>query len=487
MENKHSDIVPYNLIKAHLSFSFVVILIVMLAGLSYSLQFIDLYPFKGVALLSPGRLRMVHTQAVAYGWLANAFFGIVLYMIPKLTNKPLLSQKLGWFCFYAYNTLILLTVGLILAGFGQAQEWGETPKILDPFISIVVVLFVVNVVTSIWRGRKEPYYVTVWYVLAALIWTPFVYVMGNFLPEYVFAGSGGATISSMYIHDLVGLFVTPIGTGMIYYLMPVLMRKPLFSHSLSLIGFWGLAFFYPMNSAHHYLYSPIPMWAQYASIIASVGVHVVVYTVVFNVIATMATDWKKVTENVSLQFFLVGALSYLVTCIQCAMQVTLTFQEIIHFTDWVVGHSHLVLFGTFSFWAFAWIYYLFPRLLNTPIYSKGLTSWHFWLSFVGIVVMDIDLLAAGVVQGFMWKSMAPFIDTVIASKGFWWVRSLSGVAILAGTVCFVINMLMTWKESRMNKNGMTIVKDSLGNDVIIKAPEKETVKVNDSEPEGSPA
>lgn len=183
---------------------------------------------------------MVHTQAVAYGWLANAFFAIVLYMIPKLTNKPLLSKKLGWFCFYAYNTLILLTVGLILAGYGQAQEWGETPKVLDPFISIVVVLFVINVVTSIWRGRHEPYYVTVWYVLAALIWTPLVYVMGNFLPEYVFAGTGGATISSMYIHDLVGLFVTPIGTGMIYYLMPVLMRKPLFhTRFLSLVsGGW---------------------------------------------------------------------------------------------------------------------------------------------------------------------------------------------------------------------------------------------------------
>lgn len=459
-ENSRNPLVPYGLVKAHMMMSFVVILIVVLAGLGYSMQFIDLYPLKDIAFFSPGRVRMVHTQAVAYGWLANIFFAIVLYMIPKLTNKPILSEKLGWFVFWAYNTLVVLTVVLILAGFGQAQEWGETPVILDPFIALVVVLYVVNVVTSIWRGRHEPYYVTIWYVLAALIWTPLVFVMGNFLPEFVFAGTGGATISSMYIHDLVGLFVTPIGTGMVYYLLPVLMRKPLFSHSLSLIGFWGLAFFYPMNSVHHYLYSPIPMWAQYASIIASVGVHVVVYTVVFNVIATMASDWKKVTSNVSLQFFLVGALSYLVTCIQCAVQVTLTFQEIIHFTDWVVGHSHLVLFGTFSFWAFAWIYYLFPRLLNTPIYSASLTRWHFWLSFIGIVVMDIDLLAGGLVQGFMWKSLVPFIDSVVASKPFWWVRTLSGVAIFAGTMCFFINMVMTWKESRLPKTSEVPALDS---------------------------
>jgi cytochrome c oxidase cbb3-type subunit 1 len=452
MEIEKKDLVPYDVIKAHLLFSTALIIIVVLTGLLYSLQFIDLYPLKGIAFLSPGRVRMVHTQGIAYGWLANIFFAIVYWMIPKLTGKNLLSNKLAWYCFYIYNTLVLGAVVMILAGYGQALEWGETPTLLDPFIAIAVVLVVVNVVTSIWRGRHEPYYVTVWYVLAALIWTPLVYVMGNFLPEYVFAGSGGATITSMYIHDLVGLFVTPIGTGMVYYLLPVLMKKPIFSHSLSLIGFWGLAFFYPMNSAHHYLYSPIPMWAQYASIIASVGVHVVVYTVVFNILATMAGDWKKVTESVPLQFIAAGAISYLVTCIQCAVQVTLSVQQVIHFSDWVVGHAHLVLFGTFSFWAFAWMYYMIPKLTHRSMYSASLMTWHFWLSLVGIIVMDIDLLAAGVVQGFMWKNLTPFIDTVIASKPFWWVRTLSGVAIFAGQVCFLINVVMTWRLRETKKD-----------------------------------
>ena len=41
---------------------------------------------------------------------------------------------------------------------------------------------------------------------------------------------------------------------------------------------------------------------------------------------------------------------YFLTCLQCALQVTLTFQKMIHFTDWVVGHAHLVMFGVFSMW-----------------------------------------------------------------------------------------------------------------------------------------
>lgn len=448
----HEELVCLPLIKAHLYISVAYVMVVILAGLTYSLQFIDLYPFPGTEFLSPGRVRMVHTQGVAYAWLANIFFALVLYMIPKLTKKPVFSVKLGWFAFYFYNFLIVATVVLILGGFAQAVEWGETPKILDPLIAVAALLFVINLVYgSIWRARGRPFYVTIWYVLAALIWLPLVYLMGNFLPEYVFPGTGGATLVSMYIHDLVGLFVTPIGIGLVYYLLPILMEKPIYSHALSLIGFWGLAFFYPMNSAHHFLWSPIPMWTQYASIVASVGVHVVVYTVVFNILATMSTDWKKVFGQIPLRFILVGALCYLITCIQCAIHTTLSVQEIIHFTDWVVGHAHLVLFGTFSFWAFAFIYYLLPKLEGVPFYSQSLMEWHFWLSTLGIIIMDVDLMCAGLVQGHMWKALTPFIDTVVASKPYWWIRTLSGVAILCGEVCFLINIVMTIISGRENK------------------------------------
>lgn len=448
-QNQQSEsLVSYGLMKAHLLISVVFVFVAVLVGFTYAMQFIDLYPFPNVEWLSPGRLRMVHTQAVAYAWLANAFFGILYYMIPKLTGFRVYSEKLGWAVFYIYNFLILATVVLILGGHAQGLEWAETPTILDPFIAVGVVLLVFNLVTPIYKARNNPFYVSVWYILAALIWTPLVYLMGNFLPQYVYPGTGGAAISSMYIHDLVGLFVTPIGTAMAYYLLPVILKKPLFSHALSLIGFWGLAFFYPMNSTHHYLYSPIPMWSQYAGIIASVGVHIVVYTVVFNMLATMATDWKKTMTDISLRFLFVGVLCYLVTCVQCAIQVTLSVQAIIHFTDWVVGHSHFVLFGVFSFWTFAWIYYLLPRVLKTELYSQSLASWHFWLSAGGIVLMQFDLLSAGLVQGYMWKNMAPFIDSVVASMPFWWVRAFSGVMIFVGQVVFMLNIYMTWKQSR---------------------------------------
>ncbi|NDF13598.1 MAG: cytochrome oxidase [Proteobacteria bacterium] len=371
---------------------------------------------------------------------------IVLFWILPTPQRE--RSLLAYLLFWVYNALVVGAVLLILGGHTQGLEWAETPKILDPFIAIGVVGLVINFLVPIWKARENPLYVSLWYIVAALIWTPLVYVMGNFLPEYVFAGTSGAAISSMYIHDLVGLFVTPLGIAAVYYLLPVVMRVPLYSHALSIIGFWGLAFFYPLNSAHHYLYSPIPMWAQYASIVASIGVHVVVYTVVFNIIATVASDWKQLQTNLPVRFIFVGTIAYLITCLQCAIQVTLSAQAIIHFTDWVVGHAHFVLFGTFTFWVTAWIYWLLPRIWGVQIYSMSLARWHFWLSTIGIAIMQVDLLAAGVMQGMLWKSLAPFMDSVRASVPFWWTRTLAGIVILVGEACLLVNLYLTWKEKK---------------------------------------
>jgi cytochrome c oxidase cbb3-type subunit I len=454
-EAKVVPLVEYPLVRAHMLAAIGYIVLVIFAGLTYALQFSGWYPFEHISFLSPARVRMVHTQTVAYGFLATGLLGVFHYIIPKLTGRRVLSPVLGWVAFIGWQATFLAGAVGILAGHGQALEWGENPVWADPFVVLFYVLYVVNLFAPIVRAQEKRFYVTIWYVVGALVWTALTYIMGNFLPQYLVPGTGGAAITSMYIHDLVGLFVTPLGIGSIYYLLPLLVKRPLYSHALSLIGFWGLAFFYPLNSSHHYLYSPIPMWAQYASVVASVGVHVVVYTVVYNLLATIGPEAKQIVRSTPLKFVVAGIFAYLVTCIQCAVQVTLSAQEIIHFTDWVVGHAHLVLFGTFSFWIFAWVYYLFPRLFGRPLYSRSLAEWHFYLSFVGLWLMWIVLGVAGLQQGFMWKAMVPFIDTVVAIKPYWFVRLLTGILILVGQLAFVLNIVLSLTSPRTESTPAT--------------------------------
>jgi cytochrome c oxidase cbb3-type subunit 1 len=427
----------------------------LLGGLFMALQLINHNPLRGVELFSPGRWRMVHTNAIAYGFIANSFLGILHWAIPRLTMKPVLSVRLSWFIFAAWQVVVLTTAVGILIGptlglkYLQAQgvEWGETPMLIDPLAQVGLLLVMINFLAPIVRTRGAMY-VSLWYFMAAFPWTFLTYAMGNFIPQYFLAGTGGGAVAGLFIHDLVGLFVTPIGWGMMYYFVPILLKRPMWSHGLSLVGFWGLAFFYPLTGIHHFLYTPIPMFLQYGAVISTIAVEFVVATVIINFAGTAWGHHEAVYTNMPLRWFFTGAVFYFVTCLQCAFQVTLTFQALIHFTDWVVAHAHLVMLGVFVFWIFGAMMYLFPRLLGVNWYSEKLLSYHYWLSAGGMLVMFLDLTFAGLFQGWSWSSLQVWEDSLRVSMPFWIVRLFAGLAIIAGQICFGWNLYRTWQLSR---------------------------------------
>jgi cytochrome c oxidase cbb3-type subunit 1 len=294
--------------------------------------------------------------------------------------------------------------------------------------------------------RPGPLYVSLWYFLAALVWTPLTYAMGNFLPEYFIGGTGGGAIGGLFIHDLVGLFVTPLGWGMMYYFVPIILKKPIWSHGLSLVGFWGLAFFYPLTGIHHFLYTPIPMFLQYGAVISTIAVEMVVTTVIINFLGTVWRDGTLSIKTVTLRWYYTGIIFYFITCFQCALQTTLTFQEIIHFTDWVVAHAHFVMFGVFSFWLFGTMTHLFPRLLGRHWWSEKLCECHYWFSTIGLLVMFIDLTIVGVLQGFSWSTLKPWDHSVTLSIPYWAVRLVAGLGIITGQICFFVNIYKTYQQ-----------------------------------------
>lgn len=460
----HDDLVDEKIIVCYYVAALTFLTISMLAGLLVALQLVHWNPFKGTELLSPGRWRMIHTNAIAYGFLANAFLGTLHWAVPRLTFHTVFSKPLSWFIFGAWQVVVLSTAfGIVLGPTFQDQpwilalakkwhlpmnlgaqglEWGETPFWIDPVALVGLALVAVNFMVPIGKS-KGPMYVSLWYFMAAFVWTFLTYAMGNLLPEYAVAGTSAGAIGGLFIHDLVGLFVTPLGWGLMYYFVPIILKKPIWSHGLSLVGFWGLAFFYPLQGIHHFLYTPIPMFLQYGAVISTIAVELVVATVVINFFGTLVGRGKEFFDNLPIRYFYTGMVFYFITCFQCALQVTFTFQKLIHFTDWVVGHAHLVMFGVFSLWLFGIMTYLFPRLLGRPWWSRSLCEYHYWLSAVGLFVMFLDLTLAGIFQGYYWSSLQPWDASTNGSQPFWITRVFAGLAMFAGLLCFLVNLWMT--------------------------------------------
>jgi cytochrome c oxidase cbb3-type subunit 1 len=444
---RHQDLVEDRLVLWYFGAALGYLFISMLGGFLMGFQLIRHNPLRGIELLSPGRWRMIHTNAVAYGFLANAFLGALHWTIPRLTLRPVLNRQLSYFIFAAWQVVVLATAVGILLGEAQGLEWGETPVWIDPLALVGLLLVAANFMAPIGK-LSGPLYVTLWYFMAMFVWTPLTYAMGNFLPQYFLSGTSAGAVGGLFIHDLVGLFVTPLGWGLMYYFVPIVLKKPIWSHGLSLVGFWGLAFFYPLTGIHHFLYTPIPMFLQYGAVISTIAVEMVVTTVLVNFFMTLRGSGGALRTNLPIRWMFTGMVLYGLTCLQCAFQTTLTFQALIHFTDWVVGHAHMVMFGVFSMWLLGIMTYLYPRLLNQTWYSTTLCEWHYWLSAVGIVLMSADLITAGPFQGLSWASLAPWEVSVDFSIPFWAVRLVAGLLMFSGLLVFGFNIYMTWTISR---------------------------------------
>src|SRR5712664_467031 len=427
--------VECGLIRAHVVASLVTLVCSVLFGILVATKFTFPEFLGGHGWLTWGRLRYNHTQGIFFGWLGNAFLAFFYYAVPRLANRPVLSRKLGWFLFCIWNFAVVLPGWvLVAAGFSQPLEWAEFPLVVDAFVVLAFILMVFEFVLPFLKARLSDLYVSAWYIIGGIIFTMLAYPVGNFVPELV-PGAQGAAFSGLWIHDAVGLFVTPFALAIVYYVIPATTRRTIFSHFLSMVGFWVLFFTYPLNGTHHYVYSAIPMAAQKGAIVASAYLGMDVILVVTNLLLSLRGNSGTASKDVPLRFVWFGVVSYLVVGLQGSVQALMPVNRVIHFTDWVIGHSHLAMIGFASFCALGGIAHLWQRIPGTR-YNERMMNWSFWLLAVGLTLMVTDLTIAGLVEAQVWQSSAPWIDSVRAVASYWFVRTFSGLPILAGFLLF---------------------------------------------------
>src|SRR5712664_1001554 len=432
--------VEYGLIRAHVFASLLTLVFSALFGILVATKFTLPEFLGGHGWLTWGRLRYNHTQGIFFGWLGNAFLAFIYYAVPRLANRPVLSRKLGWFLFCIWNFVVVLPGWvLVAAGFSQPLEWAEFPLVVDAFVVLAFILMVFEFVLPFLKARLSDLYVSAWYIIGGIIFTMLAYPVGNFVPELV-PGAQGAAFSGLWIHDAVGLFVTPFALAIAYYVIPAVTRRTIFSHFLSMVGFWLLFFTYPLNGTHHYVYSAIPMAAQKGAIIASAYLGMDVILVVTNLLLSLRGSSGTVGRDVPLRFVWFGVVSYLLVGLQGSVQALMPVNRFIHFTDWVIGHSHFAMIGFASFIALGGIAHLWQRIPGTR-YNERTMNWSFWLLAAGLTLMVADLTIAGLVEGQVWASSAPWMESVRAVASYWWVRTFSGLPILAGFVLFCTSLV----------------------------------------------
>lgn len=431
------------LVRAHSLAAFATLLLAVCFGILVSLQFV--FPDSLASFPSWGRMRYAHTQGIMLGWLGNAFIAFMYHAVPVLSGRPVTSRSLGIVLFALWNFAVMIPGWiLVLSGYSQPLEWAEFPLPVDVVVVVAFILAAVQFLPGFFKRGFENLYVSSWYIIGALVFTLLSFPMGNIVPELI-PGAAGAAFSGLWIHDAVGLFVTPMALAILYYVVPANTGKPIFNHFLSMLGFWGLFFLYPLNGIHHYIYSAIPMAAQLTAIIASFLLGAVVIIVVSNLMLSQR-GFGLIPKNIVLRFASMSVVFYLVVSLQGSWQANMTFSSLVHFTDYIIGHSHLAMLGFATFAAIAGVVHAWQRLPGFSL-NKTILDWSYYLLTFGITLMVLDLTLVGFVQGELWQDSTQWIESVRESKPYWAVRSLSAIPITTG-FCLLFYGLLGSKTSK---------------------------------------
>lgn len=446
--------VETGLIRAHVYAALASLIIAALFGTAVAIKLVQPDFLGSQVATTWGSMRANHTQGILFGWLGNAFLAFLYFVVPRLGNRAVMSRRLGWVVFVLWNVGVVLLgwilVSINLQGFLWAikpLEWTEFPLAVNFVTELCLLLMAFQFIPPLVRKPNEDgMYVSSWYIIGGLVFTLLVFPVGSLVPQGV-PGAIGAAFSGLWIHDAVGLFVTPFALAMTFYVLPVRTGQPIYSHFLSMIGFWLLFFSYPLNGTHHYVYSSIPMDTQRAAIAASVIMGFDVILVVLNLLMSLRGQAARVRGDAPLLFIWTGVVFYLLVSLQGSLQALMPMQRQVHFSDWVIGHSHLAMLGFATFVSLGAVAHVWQRSRLLP-YRPGYMNLAYWLILGGLALMFVDLTVAGLVQGELWNSGAPWLDSVRVAVPYWWVRVVSAVPILLGFAAFIAGLLTHSIEAR---------------------------------------
>ncbi len=431
----------------------------MLVGLIAALQLT--LPAANVAeWLSFGRIRPLHTNAVIFAFGGNAIFAAVYYSSQRLLKARMFSDLLSAIHFWGWQLIIVAAALSLPLGFTQAKEYAELEWPIDIAVVLIWVVFAVNFFGTIARRRERHLYVALWFYIATVVAIAVLYIFNNLaMPAdwhrsySIYAGSQDAFMQWWYGHNAVAFFLTTPFLGLMYYFLPKAAERPVFSYRLSIVHFWSIVFLYIWAGPHHLHFTALPGWASTLGMLFSVMLWMPSWGGMINGLLTLRGAWRRVAEDPVLKFFVVAITFYGMSTFEGPLLSVKSVNALSHYTDWTIAHVHAGTLGWVGFMIFGMVYWLAPRLYQTPIAKPSWVNLHFWIATIGILLYIIPIYAAGLTQGLMWRTFNEdgvlqydFLSTVTKLIPLYWIRTIGGTLYFGALLIGCANLLMTWAK-----------------------------------------
>jgi cytochrome c oxidase cbb3-type subunit 1 len=267
--------------------------------------------FPDVAWLTYGRVYPVAMDLLVYGWASMIGVGTAIWILNSMAKNPFPGGYLPLLAGIIWNLGLFFGVWGVLGGGSTGKEWLEFP------IYAAFPIWLAEIIMAIWAvalfiGRRgKGGYISQAFLLTAFIAFAWAYGSANgFLGFCKVGGVAASAIHWWYFGCLISLWLTPLGIGIVYHFVPLLIGRPLYSAKLATISFWGIVGFGGWTGIAQILGAPLPAWNQTASVVANVLLVVPVLAFATNLHLTMKGSFDLIKPNLALRFLVTGGMVF---------------------------------------------------------------------------------------------------------------------------------------------------------------------------------
>ena len=152
----------------------------MLVGLLAAVQMYLPAANFNLPITTFGRVRPLHTNAVIFAFVGNGIFMGVYYSLQRLCKAPMFSKTLSAIHFWGWQLIIVAAAVTLLAGYTTGKEYAELEWPIDIAITLVWVVFGVNMFGTILQRREKHLYVAIWFFIATWITVAMLHIVNSF-------------------------------------------------------------------------------------------------------------------------------------------------------------------------------------------------------------------------------------------------------------------------------------------------------------------
>jgi len=372
-------------------------------------------------------------------WIISGFMGAAYYIIPEESDNALWSVPLAKLQFWSLAIVGVIAVAGFHVGWWEGRKFLEIPRPLDFLVAINVILFLVIILMTLIKGKKQT--TTSWVLTMGLVFLALLYLPGMVYFDNI-------AVDSFMRWWVVHLWVEGVWELIMGGILSFLLIK-LTGVDREVIEKWlyvivGLTFLSGiLGTGHHYYYTGGPdYWLMVGGIFSALEPLAFLGMTIFAVQMYRKGN-KKHPNKLAIYWTLSTAIVSFMGAGLLGLAHTLPGVNLYtHGTLITAMHGHLAFWGAYASLVLAIMSYSMPLMTGRKIYDNRTGHLAFWLSNIGMIGMTMAFAAAGVAQVYLERIAGyEFMVAQEQTKAHFFVLIIAATVFTIGITLYIVNFL----------------------------------------------